>query len=271
LRTIVDHNNWIGRSQWPDALFDGLINEFRIYNNAITQSEVTQGAAFGPDVVNPGGLVQLEVNKSTGAITLKNTATAPLTIDQYNISSAGGALNFANWNSLDDQNYDAIDGPDAGTVAGNTPGEGWDQAGGSSNNQLVEQFLGSGGSTIAAGEAISLGNAFNPAIFGAGNDGDLQFSFAINSGALINSLVTYVGGGGQPGDFDGDADVDGNDFLVWQRGGAPGGLTAANLTTFRNNFGAGGAEVAAGAVPEPTAALLMLAAGLLLPRRRIRA
>jgi hypothetical protein len=270
LRTIVDHNNWIGRSQWPDPIFDGLINEFRIYNHAITQAEVTQGSAFGPDVSNPGGILQIEVNKSSGAITLKNTATAPLTIDHYRIGSVGGALNLAAWNSLDDQDYDAIDGPDVGTTAGDSLGEGWDQAGGSSATQLVEQFLGAGGSGIAAGESISLGNAFNTSIFGAGNDGDLQFSFGVNSGALIPSLVTYVGGGGQAGDFDADGDVDGRDFLVWQRGF---GTThnATTLATWRANFGAGSATAAAGAVPEPSSVMLVLTAGLMAAWRRSRA
>jgi len=82
LRTFTNNNNWIGRSQWNDPVFDGLINEFRIYNHAITQAEVTQGAAFGPDVVNPGGLLSVEVDKGTGAITLKTPATAPLVIDK---------------------------------------------------------------------------------------------------------------------------------------------------------------------------------------------
>jgi hypothetical protein len=269
LRTFTNNNNWIGRSQWNDPVFDGLINEFRIYDHALTQAEVTQGVVFGPDVANPGGNLQIEVNKSTGAITLKNTATAPLAIDFYRIGSAAGAINLASWNSLDDQNYDAVDGPDAGTTAGDALGEGWDQAGGSSVNQLVEHFLGETGSTIAAGESVSLGNAYNTGIFG-GADGDLQFSFGLNNGPQINSLVTYVGGGGQPGDFDTDADVDGNDFLVWQRGGAPGGLTAANLTTWRNNYGAP-AVPAAGAVPEPSSLVLLVAAGALIACRRAKA
>ena len=37
-------------------------------------------------------------------------------------------------------------------------------------------------------------------------------------------IVTGAGPGGGPhiaGDFNGDADVDGRDFLLWQRGGSP--------------------------------------------------
>ena len=61
----------------------------------------------------------------------------------------------------------------------------------------------------------------------------------------------YVGG---PGDFDGDGDVDGNDFLVWQRGDSPNGTTSGDLAEWQNHFGEGvGAMAAVSAVPEPTA------------------
>jgi hypothetical protein len=61
------------------------------------------------------------------------------------------------------------------------------------------------------------------------------------------------------GDFDSDGDVDGADFLVWQRdlGDAP------NLTLWEGNYGAPAAQAAAAAVPEPsTASLLLLLGGL---------
>jgi hypothetical protein len=53
-----------------------------------------------------------------------------------------------------------------------------------------------------------------------------------------------------PGDYDVDGDVDGNDFLVWQRGGSPTPNSAADLTTWKTAFGTGGASAATGAVPE---------------------
>lgn len=69
-------------------------------------------------------------------------------------------------------------------------------------------------------------------------------------------------------DFNGDGDVDGDDFLVWQRGFGLTGQTnndngdadgngivnAADLALWRTGFGA--AVAAAGAVPEPTSAFL---------------
>ncbi len=39
------------------------------------------------------------------------------------------------------------------------------------------------------------------------------------------------------GDFDGDSDVDGADFLLWQRGGSPNGATAGDLALWEANFG----------------------------------
>ncbi|MCX6345096.1 MAG: family 43 glycosylhydrolase [Armatimonadetes bacterium] len=33
---------WIGKSQWGDPLFDGLIDDFRIYNRALSTTEITQ-------------------------------------------------------------------------------------------------------------------------------------------------------------------------------------------------------------------------------------
>src|SRR5690606_14468013 len=123
----------------------------------------------------------------------------PLAIDHYRIGSAAGGLNFANWNSLDDQNFSAVDGPDGGAIAGDSVGEGWDQAGGSNNNQLVEQFLGENGSTIAASSSISLGNAYDASVVAPGADGDLVFELGLNNGALITVPVTYVTGGGLPG------------------------------------------------------------------------
>jgi hypothetical protein len=45
-------NNWLGRSQWtPDPFFNGSINEFRIYNTALTAQEAAESYRLGPDVV----------------------------------------------------------------------------------------------------------------------------------------------------------------------------------------------------------------------------
>jgi hypothetical protein len=59
-----------------------------------------------------------------------------------------------------------------------------------------------------------------------------------------------------PGDFDGDGVVDGADFLVWQRGESPNGLTDGDLQLWKDNLVAGSAAAAA-AVPEPASVVLL--------------
>jgi len=69
-----------------------------------------------------------------------------------------------------------------------------------------------------------------------------------------------------PGDFDTDGDVDGKDFLSWQRGASPNPLSASDLAVWEANFGTspGPLAGASAAVPEPgSAALLGIALGAL--------
>jgi hypothetical protein len=85
------------------------------------------------------------------------------------------------------------------------------------------------------------------------------------------------------GDFDNDADVDGNDFAIWQRGlgltGQPdastgdadgdGDVDANDVAAWAANFGPGPqAARAAGAVPEPNALILGAVAALAMVARR---
>jgi len=78
----------------------------------------------------------------------------------------------------------------------------------------------------------------------------------------------------QAGDFDNDSDVDGNDFLFWQRGLSPNPGSPADLTTWQNNYGNSSQTLttvpATGAVPEPSAwGLMLLAATIGLCQRRV--
>jgi len=64
-----------------------------------------------------------------------------------------------------------------------------------------------------------------------------------------------------PGDFDHDGDVDGTDFLVWQRSPCMGALA-----DWQDHFGATGSSAAA--IPEPSSLLLVFGGGLFIPTRR---
>ncbi|MBN1851135.1 MAG: lamin tail domain-containing protein [Pirellulales bacterium] len=57
LSNIQDVNNWLGRSQWPDPLFDGIYNEFRVYDRALSDTEIAFSFADGPDAVEAGPVI----------------------------------------------------------------------------------------------------------------------------------------------------------------------------------------------------------------------
>lgn len=85
--------------------------------------------------------------------------------------------------------------------------------------------------------------------------------------ALYNAAIQA----GTPGDYDSDGDVDGNDFLVWQKGNSPNGATSGDLAIWDANFPTPSSSLAAiASVPEPAtlAQLVILAAGLVTMRRR---
>jgi hypothetical protein len=90
--------------------------------------------------------------------------------------------------------------------------------------------------------------------------------------ADVSEVLSYTlaeGPSGPPGDFDFDLDVDGEDFLLWQRGLGTD-YDDGDLADWRSSFGTSSTVAAAAAVPEP-ATLLLSACGataLVLRRRR---
>ncbi|MEM8944363.1 MAG: hypothetical protein AAGD11_04195 [Planctomycetota bacterium] len=75
---------------------------------------------------------------------------------------------------------------------------------------------------------------------------------------------------GGTGDFDGDNDTDGADFLAWQQG-VPGTYGAADLADWQTNYGAGAPALGAlSTVPEPAAvglAIIAIASAMQVRRR----
>lgn len=86
------------------------------------------------------------------------------------------------------------------------------------------------------------------------DDTNLDINGPFTHSVVGNDLVlTFTGLVGLLGDFDMDGDVDGTDFLVWQRNPAVG-----NLADWQANYGATSALAAAtAAVPEPTGVVLL--------------
>ncbi len=121
--------------------------------------------------------LNLNVNTATGDLALENNTDDSLDINFYQIDSPSGSLNLAGWNSLDDQNLDAI---------GPNPGESWDEGGGSNSHKLVEAFL-LGSSNFGKGASLPLGRAFDTA-----GVNDLQFFYGLADGTLQTGFVSYV-------------------------------------------------------------------------------
>jgi hypothetical protein len=133
-----------------------------------------------------------------------------------------------------------------------------------------------GGTAYSEGSTVSAtigSSVYNWTISYTGN---ISFSDADNS---VISSITGPGTGndvvliglssevnGTPGDFDTDGDVDGRDFLLWQRNTSVG-----NLSDWQANYGATGPLSAATAVPEPASALIALVGLALVSTIRRRA
>jgi hypothetical protein len=129
---------------------------------------------FGTETIET---LSLQVNTATGAADIKNTLGTPLTIDYYEVSSANGVLQSANWTGID------------GTAMSAPDGDGWDAAGGSTNNILGEGNLTSSLTLAPGATTISLGNIFNPAT--ALPQRDLRFFIGLTDGSVIRGNVNY--------------------------------------------------------------------------------
>ena len=146
----------------------------------------------------------LEVDRATGDLAIRNDNTGDsFTFNYYTITSAGDSLDRAGWNSLDDQNIDAVDGPDPGFIAGDSPLEGWDELGAAAaTDNLTEAFL-LGSSTLANNQMFTLGTGYN----NRRNAEDLQFRYRDlrRPGRLATGSVIYVNDPpGVNGDFNND-------------------------------------------------------------------
>jgi len=85
--------------------------------------------------------------------------------------------------------------------------------------------------------------------------------FGIDTGNVVtldNVKFEFVPPSAFPGDFDGDQDADGEDFLIWQRGESPDPRSAGDFADWRSGFGEPAPGVAS--IPEP--ATIVLATGL---------
>jgi surface-anchored protein len=74
----------------------------------------------------------------------------------------------------------------------------------------------------------------------------------IHGTGIFTFLVGDAAGETLPGDFDGDGDVDGRDFLLWQRGSSRTPLSSRDLADWQAHYGEQVDQIASSyAIPEP--------------------
>ena len=198
LDQVVDNNNWLGRSQWPDTLFDGSIDEFRIYDHALSASEVASSFTIGPD---PAPLPVLVVNRDTGAVSLDNESAVNVQVKGYSITSAAAGLNPASWTSIDAGNAFDPDGT-------------WTAQSSTSTN-LAESVTGGtlDGGTLTPSGTPGIGTPWIRTPFE-----DLEFSFTLGDNTTGFGQVQYTGHGGVPfgrSDLNGDGTVNVTDWSLF--------------------------------------------------------
>lgn len=230
------------------SVYDPNSSPFTSGEDLIFDYTDESGAVIQGQIVYSGTRVNnllLHVDPSTGEARLRNTSGTTVSIDGYDIASVGGSLVAGNWDSFDDQGLD-----------GNT----WRQTP-TSNQFRLSELNPDTSLTLSPGEEYDFGAIWDL------SDPDLVFRFLQDGNqfptvgvVLYTALSTAV-----DGDFDNDGDVDGRDFLRWQRGMSPNGtpgvsVSASDLALWQANYGTGGlSSLSTSSVPEPSALMLTLA------------
>jgi hypothetical protein len=234
-------------------------------------------ALFAGDLPAIGATIHAQLFPHTGEIRLRNKGTTAVPIVFYSITSASNALNGSPsvWKSVE-ANYDA-----SGNGLIDPNGE-WAIIRATSS-ELTEGALDFDGGSLAAQGVLKLGRIWNP---NAVPVPDLVFQ----ARELNEQPITIVSELTVSGDYFVDGVVNQMDYVVWRQnlgsttvldadGNLNGIVDTADYGIWRKNLGrsvAVFAQAAAlpslspAAIPEPTAAVLLIAASGLLYFTRMR-
>jgi len=232
------------------------------YSDLGTWMPATGGTVLAPQVEAPPG-----TGKTLAAELLGQRADAGSREDGPGLAADGAdpaaldhAVTVLAWARVDGQSPSSID-PAPGGVGRDV------LVGGMGVDQAAFEPTFSGGITVAAGDAgaaddvvvdgrvITAQNPVGAAAHELGHTLGFRHEHtrpAADDDAAATDIIVAAGAGGGPhvkasGGTDGDADVDGRDFLIWQRGGSAGAVGSDDLAAWRQNYGSGGAASPGGA------------------------
>jgi hypothetical protein len=223
-------------------------------------------------------VLRLTINRASGALTLTNSTLESVSISEYSITSAFGALDPAEWLSIA-ENYDANSG---GSVDASSN---WSELSSPDDHTALTEAdtVLAPGATIAPGQTVVLAEAGG---WIKSPTEDVRFEYT-TGGTVVPGTITFDGNNDEPfsqGDLDFDNDLDLADWTLfrqsqhvdltalspaeaYQRGDFNGDLenNHADFVQFKRLFnaanGAGALEAALAGVPEPATWLLFVFAG----------
>jgi hypothetical protein len=224
--------------------------------------------------------LSVNVNRTTGAVTLQNQSGVPRNISGYTLTSDFEGLKPGSWLSVTD-NYDN------GNAGPNQvdPTHAWSETSNLSSS-LAESDPATAGASLADGRSVNLGNIWiqNP-------NEDLYFQY-VSGGQTITAPVTFTGGPGNApfaqGDLNADGAITSADWVILRtnqhtnlsskslaeayRLGDLTGDKANNhddFVAFKTIFdavnGVGAFTAMVASTPEPASGVLLVGAGLALP------
>ena len=234
---------------------DGVVRFIQPLSNNGTLASTSGVADFHGDITNSAtGVIAIgggsnatfygDVDVTAGSLHIAASSTA-LFLGDISISAGANLAIELNPSSLEE--------------GFNTPLQG---VGGATIDTLITLTLAEG-FVPTLGDEFELISAAQGLLVGEVNSNNFEtLPAGLQWDVLLSdeTVTAVVIGGGSPGDFDNDGDVDGADFLDWQRSDG----TSARLTDWQDHFGTAIAPVRAhsNAVPEPSTAHLLVFGGV---------
>jgi hypothetical protein len=224
--------------------------------------QFTAIAGWTPEIANDPNYLRLDGFTPVSPRSLRDPASLPNTSITYGINSYDG-------NDVDTRYPQTMGSATSGPVTEN-PAGGFDWT---FEASFPWEALDETPADVLARDGIfGFGVAYNDDDDREGRDAQYMWGTDRNDLWHVSEAFPDVqlvdAPAGDPGDFDGDGDVDGGDLLVWQRG-VGGAHNATTLAQWMSNFGSASTG-AIGSVPEPAGAVIVGAAVVLLRNRARR-